>query len=212
MLFHAETPGLGGLPGAESVLALCCKNVRDAAAVGLDDLLIQIHEGAVQLLCQQFADRGLAAGGHADEGNVQDVPAQSGSDAPDLGGGVLKFAVEEVFGGVHRLRHQHFQAAHGHRNAGFFGTEDQFGLVRVIHHVQHGFQPGHGGHIQIAHAYIGVHACRGGVDDDLRPAGNGLGIAQLALFRVGVAADGQDLCRALVVRHGAGGVVGAAGA
>ncbi len=31
-------------------------------------------------------------------------------------------------------------------------------LVGVVHHVQHGFQPGHGGHVQIAHAHIGVHA------------------------------------------------------
>ena len=41
---------------------------------------------------------------------------------------------------------------------------------------------------------------------------HGFGVAQLALFRVGGAADRQHLGSALVQRHRAGGVVGAAGA
>ena len=99
--------------------------------------------------------------------------------------------VQKIFCGIHRLRHQHFKAAHSHRHARFLGAEDELGLVGVVHHIHHSFKVRHGGNVQIAHAYIGVHARRGGVYHDLRPAGNGLGIAQLALFRVRMAADGE---------------------
>ena len=148
----------------------------------------------------------------ADEGNVQRVPAQGRCDAPDLGGGVLEFAVQEIFGRIHGLCYQHLQTAYGHRNPGFFGPEDEFRFVGIVYHVHYGFQPGHGGHIQIAHPHIGVHAGGGGVDDDLCTAAHGFRIAQLARFRVRMAADREHLCGTLVPRHGAGGVVGAAGA
>ena len=208
----AEAGGLLGFFCTEAVLALGGKDVRDAAPVGLDDRVVQIHEGAAQLLCQQFAQRGLAGRRHADEGNVQRVPAQGRCDAPDLGGGVLEFAVQEIFGRIHGLCYQHLQTAYGHRNPGFFGPEDEFRFVGIVYHVHYGFQPGHGGHIQIAHPHIGVHAGGGGVDDDLCTAAHGFRIAQLARFRVRMAADREHLCGTLVPRHGAGGVVGAAGA
>ena len=197
---------------AEAVLALGCKDIRDAAAVGLYDLLIQIHKGTAKALCQHPAEGGLAGRGHPDQGNVQHIPAQCGSDAPNFNRRILELAVQKIFCGIHCLRHQHFKAAHSHRHARFLGAEDELGLVGVVHHIHHSFKARHGGNVQIAHAYIGVHARRGGVDHDLRSAGNGLGIAQFALFRVRMAADGEHLCRALVPGHSAGGVVGAAGA
>ena len=36
-------------------------------------------------------------------------------------------------------------------------SRNEFGLVGVIYHVHHGFQPGHGSHVQTAHAHVGVH-------------------------------------------------------
>ena len=51
---------------AEAVLALGCKDIRDAAAVGLYDLLVEVHKGAAKALCQQPAEGGLAGRGHPD--------------------------------------------------------------------------------------------------------------------------------------------------
>ena len=204
--------GLGRLPRPEAVLTLGGEDVRDAAAIGLHDLLVEVDEPLAQLVCQQTAHRGLAAGGHPDEGHIQHIAAERGGDAADLPRRVVELPAEEVFSGVHRLRHQHLEASHGHRDAGLLSPQDEFGLVRVIHHVQHRFQPGHSGNVQTAHPYVGVHPGGGGVDDDLCAAGHSFLIGELALGGVGRPADGQHLRRALVPGDGTGGVVGAAGA
>ena len=62
--------GLGRLPRPEAVLALGGEDVRDAAAVGLHDLLVEVDEPLAQLVCQQTAHRGLAAGGHPDQADI----------------------------------------------------------------------------------------------------------------------------------------------
>ena len=97
------------------------------------------------------------------------ISRAAGGDAPNFNRRILKLAVQKIFCGIHRLRHQHFKAAHSHRHARFLGAEDELGLVGVVHHIHHSFKARHGGNVQIAHAYIGVHARRGGVDHDLRP-------------------------------------------
>ena len=121
-------------------------------------------------------------------------------------------SAEEVFGGVHGLRHQHLEAAHSHRDPGLFGPEDEFRLIGVVYHVQYSFQPGHFCHVQTAHAHVGVHSGGGGVDDDLCAAEHSLFIGELAFGGVRRPADGEHSGRTLVAGDGAGGVVGAAGA
>ena len=114
----------------------------DAAAVGLDDLLVEVDELFAQPLGQCTAHRGFSTGGHSDEGHVEHIAAERGSDAADLPCCVVELPAEEVFGGVHGLRHQHLEAAHSHRDPGLFGPEDELRLIGVVHHVQHSFQPG----------------------------------------------------------------------
>ena len=60
--------GLRGLQLPEACLPLSGKDVRDAAPVGLDDRVVQVHEGAAQMLCKHFAEGGLAGAGRADDG------------------------------------------------------------------------------------------------------------------------------------------------
>ena len=126
--------------------------------------------------------------------------------------GIVKLAVQEVFRRIHGLGHQHFEAAHGHRHTRLLGAQDQFRFVRIVDHIEDGFQPRHRGHIQIADPHVRVHARRGGVDDNVGPAVDGFRIGKLALFGVRMPTDGQHSGRALIFCHSARGVVGAAGA
>ena len=89
---------------------------------------------------------------------------------------------------VLRLGHQHQHAVDGGQTAGF-GLLQKSGAERIVNNVQHSFQPGHFCHVQTAHAHVGVHSGGGGVDDDLCTAAHGFRIAQLARFRVRMAAD-----------------------
>ena len=80
--------GLLRFLGAEPVLALGGEDVRDAAALGLDDFLVEVHEPLAQFLGQCAADGGLAGGGHPDEGHVQLLSAERRRDGADLAGGI----------------------------------------------------------------------------------------------------------------------------
>ena len=94
-LFLAETGDLRGFLCAEALFALGGKDIRDAASVCLDDLLVQIHKRSAQLLCQQAAKGGFAAGRHSHKGDVQRLAAQRGGNAPHLARGVLELAAKE---------------------------------------------------------------------------------------------------------------------
>ena len=111
---------------------------------------------------------------------------------------------------VHCLRHQHLEPTVG-GHAKFLRTEQKFGAERVINAVQHGFQLGKGMQVQQAAAVVGVHARRGGVDNDID-------FRMLLGFLIGQgtvlagAAGGQHLFGSGVLADSRDGVVGAAGA
>ena len=184
------------------------KDHRDAHARVFCNQFVQIDVFAAHARGQHLGRGGLAAGRHADQGDVFHLYAQLAVDAGDFAVG--NFPVQKELCGVFGLRYQHFQpVAAG--NAHLLRLKQQLRAQRIVDHVHHRFQCGEGGKINRLRVQVGIHPQRRGVEDHLHILLlQRLFIADLPVRRV--AAGDEDFLRAQVLCHGARGLAGAAAA
>ena len=154
-----------GLPGPEHFFAVISEDFGNGLACQFHDCFVSIHESLAQLLRQRLAHGGLAASGHAHQHDVFHLAAQGGVDFIDQA--VIQLGSQEPFRRFLGLGHQHQQTIHRHQTTGF-RIQQKLSPGGIVDDIQRAFQLGEQGQIHRGNAGVGIHAHRGGIDDDRR--------------------------------------------
>ena len=202
--FSGQTVQRFGFQRPEDFLAVVGDDIGDFPSGPGFQFCVSVGKGPVQLPGKQSSDGGFAAAGHTYEDNVLHLSPEHLMNLPDfpVGDGLP----HKPLGTFLRLSHQHQKSVHG-RKAPAFRILKQFCSGGIVDYIQHTLQFGKTVKGQGRLVHTGVHAHRGGVDDDRR-----VGMAGKVFVIVFSGAGDHDDLGALLPQHAHGGIGSAAAA